>query len=108
MKILLDECIDRRLATYLIEYNVKTVSQMGWSGTKNGQLLGLAAVEFDVFITVDQNLPFEQNLQQFDLAIIVLQTFSNPLADLKLLVPQIISSLPQISKGEATIIKQQN
>ncbi|MDJ0658714.1 MAG: hypothetical protein QNJ42_04410 [Crocosphaera sp.] len=108
MKILLDECIDRRLATYLIEYNVKTVSQMRWSGTKNGQLLGLAAVEFDVFITVDQNLHFEQNLQQFDLAIIVLQTFSNRLADLKLLVPQIISSLPKISKREATIIKQQN
>ncbi|WP_416245286.1 hypothetical protein [Crocosphaera sp. XPORK-15E] len=85
---------------------MKTVSQMGWSGTKNGQLLTLAAAEFDVFLTVAQNLPFEQNLQQFALAIIVLRTFSNQLSDLKQLVPQIISILRTVPKGQATIISQ--
>ncbi|MEB3343162.1 DUF5615 family PIN-like protein [Okeania sp.] len=56
MKIILDECIDRRLAREFVDYEVKTVSQMGWTGTKNGQLLALAETQFDVFITVDRNL----------------------------------------------------
>lgn len=59
MKLLLDECIDRKLAREFVGYEVKTVPQMGWAGTKNGQLLTLAAAEFDVFITVDRNLSFQ-------------------------------------------------
>jgi hypothetical protein len=63
MKILLDECIDsakptlseRRLAREFVDYEIKTVPQMGWAGIKDGQLLVLAAAEFDIFITVDQN-----------------------------------------------------
>lgn len=56
MNILLDECIDRKLARDFPDCEVKTVPQMGWAGVKNGQLLALAQVEFDVFITVDRNL----------------------------------------------------
>ena len=66
MRLLLDECIDRRLMREFTGYNIKTVPQMGWTGIKNGQLLGLASQEFDIFITVDKNLPFEQNLPQFN------------------------------------------
>ena len=69
MRILLDECIDRRLVRDLVGHEVKTAPQMGWSGVKNGQLLALAAVEFDVFITVDRNLSFQQNLPKFDSAV---------------------------------------
>lgn len=69
MRILLDECIDRRLVRDLVGHEVKTAPQMGWSGVKNGQLLALAAVEFDVFITVDRNLSFQQNLPKFDIAV---------------------------------------
>jgi len=79
MKLLLDECIDRRLAREFLEQDIKTVSQMGWSGTKNGKLLALAEKEFDVFITVDCNLSFEQNLPKFDIAVVVLKTYSNRL-----------------------------
>ena len=50
------------------EYEVLTVTENGWSGFKNGDLLALAEVEFDVFLTVDQNLSFQQNLKQFDIA----------------------------------------
>lgn len=82
MKILLDECIDRKLAREFIGYEVKTVPQMGWAGVKNGQLLTLAEAEFDVFITVDRNLSFQQNLPKFDIAVIVLQAPSNRLTDL--------------------------
>lgn len=104
MKILLDECIDRRLAREFGDYEVKTVPQMGWAGIKDGQLLVLAAAEFDVLITVDRNLSFQQNLPQFDIAVIVLHTLSNRLADLKLLAPQILAILDEAVKGQSTIV----
>ena len=104
MKLLLDECIDRRLAREFAGYEVKTVPQMGWSGIKNGQLLGLAEVEFDVFITVDRNLSFQQNLPQFNIAVIVLQAPSNRLADLKPLVPNTLAILKTVTKGQATVV----
>lgn len=62
MRVLLDECIDRRLARDFVGYEVRTVPQMGWAGTLDGDLLLLVASEFDVFITVDRNLSYEQNL----------------------------------------------
>jgi Domain of unknown function (DUF5615) len=104
MKILLDECIDRKLAREFLGYEVKTVPQMGWAGVKNGQLLALATAEFDVFITVDRNLSFQQNLPQFDIAVIVLQASSNRLADLKPLAPQVLTILPAAAKGQTTVI----
>lgn len=104
MKILIDECIDRKLAKALSDHEVKTVPQMGWAGIKNGQLLSLAATEFDTFITVDRNLPFQQNLAQFEMAIVVLAAPSNRLADLQPLVPQILKSLPTLVKGTAIVI----
>ena len=106
MKLLLDECIDRKLARELIDYEVKTVSQMGWSGTKNGELLALAEAEFDVFVTVDRHLPFEQNIQKFDIAVIVLQAPSNRLTDLKPLVPNILAVIPTAVKGKATTVRK--
>ncbi len=101
MKLLLDECIDRRLAKDLGEHDVKTVPQMGWAGIKNGALLALAEKDFDVFITVDRNLAFQQNLPRFNIAVLVLHTTSNRLADLKPLAPKILSTLPTLIRGEA-------
>lgn len=104
MKLLLDKCIDRKLAREFVGYEVKTVPQMGWAGVKNGQLLALAQTEFDVFITVDRNLSFQQNLPQFDIAVIVLQAPSNRLADLKVVVPSILAILPTVVTGQATVV----
>jgi len=101
VKLLLDECIDRRLAKDLGKHDVKTVPQMGWAGIKNGALLTLAEKEFDVFITVDRNLSFQQNLSKFNIAILVLHATSNRLADLKPLAPKILSTLPTLNKGDA-------
>jgi Domain of unknown function (DUF5615) len=67
LKLLLDECVDRRFAGELPGHDVKTVPQMGWAGIKNGVLLTLAEAEFDVFITVDRNLSFQQNLPRFNI-----------------------------------------
>jgi len=104
MKILLDECIDRKLAREFAGYEVKTVPQIGWAGVKNGQLLIFAEAEFDVLVTVDCNLSFQQNLSQLDIAVIVLQAPSNRLADLKPLIPQVLAILATVAKGKATVI----
>ena len=105
MKLLLDECIDRRLAREFGEQNIKTVSQMGWAGTKNGKLLSLAEKEFDIFITVDRNLSFEQNISQFNIAVVVLTAYTNRLIDLKPLVPKVIKILPNLVKGQVILVK---
>jgi hypothetical protein len=105
VRLLLDECIDRRLAKEFVGYEVKTVPQMGWAGIKNGQLLALAETEFDVFITVDRNLSFQQNLPQFKIAVVVLHAFSNRLADLKPLAPKILEVLATVTKGIATVVE---
>lgn len=104
MRILLDECIDRRLAREFSGYEIKTVPKMGWAGIKDDELLALAAAEFDVFITVDRNLPFQQNLINFDLAVIVLQAQSTRLSDLEPLVPEILAILGVAQKGSATVV----
>lgn len=104
MKILLDECLDRRLARDLSGFEVKTVPQMNWAGVKNGDLMALAETEFDVFITVDRNLSFQQNLPKFGIAVLVIRSKSNRLEDLQPFAPKIIKILPALKKGEAIFI----
>ena len=77
---------------------------MGWAGIKDGELLALATAEFDVFITVDRNMSFQQNIPQFDIAVVVLQSPSNRLAGLKPLAPKILAILDEAIKGQATLI----
>lgn len=108
MKILLDECLDRRLGKEIVGYEVKTVPQMNWAGVKNGELMRLAEIEFDVFITVDRNLSFQQNLSKFNIAVLVLRAKSNRLADLKPFARKIIEILPNPTAGKAEIISLDN
>ena len=63
MKVLLDECVNQRLARDFIGHEVSTVEQMGWKSKENGELLALAAKAFEVFVTTDRNLSFQQNVQ---------------------------------------------
>lgn len=98
-------CVDQRFVAELSWYEVKTVAEMGWSGIKNGDLLTLAEEDFDVLITVDRNIPFQQNLSKYNIAVLILHAPSNRLIDLKLLKPKIISILPVLAKGEAEVVK---
>lgn len=77
-----------------------TVSKMGWSGIKNGELLALAENDFDVFVTVDRNLSFQQNLARHAIAVIVLRARSNRLGDLRPLIPRLLDALPNAKGGE--------
>ena len=89
MRLLLDESVPRRLRRALPTHAVKTAVEMGWSGVKNGALLALAAAEFDAFVTVDQNLPYQQNVATLPIAVVVLATRSNELQALLPLVPRL-------------------
>lgn len=75
---------------------------MGWAGTPDGPLLGLAEGEFDVFVTTDRNLSLQQNLTRFNLAVIVLEARTNRLGDLKGLVPKLLEALSTAAPGRAT------
>ena len=96
MKILLDECLPRDFAELLRKYRPKTVPQMGWAGAKNGQLLGMAEKKFDVFVTADQNLVHQQNIKNFNIAIVVLFASRIKVNDLKTLIPQLEKALADI------------
>lgn len=104
MRVLLDECVDRRLARDIVGHDVTTVPQMGWATIRNGDLLALAEGKFDVFVTVDRNLSFQQNLPRFDIAVMILRARSNRLKDLRPLVPKILELLPLAKRGEAILI----
>jgi hypothetical protein len=94
MKILLDECTPRILKRTLHGLEISTVQEMGWAGIKNGDLLALAEDRFDVFVTTDKNLRYQQNLTKRRLAIIELPTNK---------VPIVRSLAPQLQKALATI-----
>lgn len=72
MKVLIDECLPKKLKREVNAEFVRTVPEVGWASIQNGALLRLAEQEFDVFLTNDQNLEHQQNLKEFNLAIVVL------------------------------------
>jgi hypothetical protein len=100
MKVLLDECVPRKLKRELAEHEVLTVTEQGWSGVKNGQLLALAETTFDVFLTVDQNLKYQQNLKSFNIGIILLVSRNNRLKTLLPLMPEAREVLENIKPGD--------
>ena len=99
MRILLDECLPRKLKYELSGYPVETVPECGWAGLKNGVLLNLVEPQFDVFITGDQNLKYQQNLRNRDIGIIILVAPNNRFATLRPLMPQVQRLLESITPG---------
>lgn len=93
MRILLDEDLPRRLGAMLVGHQVSTVQRCGWSGVKNGKLLALAASSFDVFLTMDGNLEFQQNLATLPVAVLVVEATSNRMEHMAPLVPGILQEL---------------
>ena len=99
MRILLDESLPRPLARLLPDHEVRTVAQMGWSGTRNGPLLQLAAADFDVFLTADQNVEHQQKLRTLPIAVVVLVAATNRIESLLPLVPALLRILPTLKAG---------
>ncbi len=106
MRILLDECVPKRLKREFPGQDVHTVQAMGWAGIKNGELLKrMVADSSEVFVTVDQNLRFQPNLQAAKIAILVLVASSNRTADLLPLMPSANAALTTIQVGDCVEIR---
>ncbi len=106
MRLLLDENVDKRLKrSFPEEHEVVTVTEAGWSGKNNGELLRLAEKEFDAFVTTDRGIPYQQNLSRFDLCVIVLEAKSNSYEDLASLMDRINAALGDVIPGEAIRIR---
>jgi len=105
MRILLDECVPRRLRREFPGHDVHTVPEMGWAGKKNGELLQLMAGQsFEVLLTVDQNIRHQQSWQAAGVAAVVLVAASNRLADLLPLMPSALATLGSIKPGDVVEI----
>ncbi len=104
MRVFLDECVDWRFARDIVGHDVKTARQMGWTAINNGELLTLAAEQFDVFVTVDRNLSFQQNLDALPIAVVVLQAKTNRLADLRPLAPSLLAAIESVPSGAVKVV----
>lgn len=93
MRILLDESLPRPLSRLLVGHTVSTVAREGWTRLTNGALLRQAALAFDVVLTADQNIEFQQNLTTLPVAVLVLVADSNRLESLEPLVPALLQAL---------------
>jgi len=100
LKIFLDHCVPKRLLRLLSEHEVKTAYQMGWAAKKNGELLRLVESDFEVFLTVDQNLRHQQNLAYSSLKFIVLVASNNQYDSLALPIPQVKAALTKPVPGD--------
>lgn len=100
MKLLLDECVTRFVKRDLSSHTVHTVEEAGLKGLENGDLLRAASGTYEVLITVDQNLPYQQNIPGLNIAIVVLTAKRNSYAGLKPLLPQALIALKTIRAGD--------
>ena len=105
MRVLLDENLDWRLRRgFDAEHEVVTVQYRGWSGMKNGELLRAAASDFDVFVTLDSNLEYQQNVASLDLAIIVVRAASSDLGDVEPALPELNALVPSVQPGRSYVV----
>ncbi len=100
MKVLLDECLPHQLKSELPDCKVSTVTEMGWSGKTNGILLRLAEHKFDVFLTMDRGVAYQNNLKTYEIAVISLAARNNRFSTLRPLIPKIQFTLRKVQPHE--------
>ena len=104
MRILIDENLPRKLAGHLPGHECRTVVECGWSGKKNGELLELADPLFDVLLTLDKNLPYQQGLRTGQIAVLIVRARSNRIQDLFPIVPACLAALESIQPRQVVRI----
>ena len=104
MRILLDEDLPVQLRHLFPGHEVRTVQYMGWNGLANGELLAMAKGEFDVLVTGDSGIPFQQNISEEDVAVVVLVADSNTRSELEAPVPHVLDVLPTLNRGDVVRI----
>ncbi len=107
MKILLDECVTKRLAGLLAGHEVATVPRMKWSGLRNGPLMAKAVESgFDALLTIDKNLRYQQSIGKHNLTLVIFDTPSSKIEVLKDYVPDFLKMLPTMKKGSFYVIER--
>lgn len=104
-RVLLDECLPKKLKREFLDCAVSTVPEMGWAGKKNGELMKVAHGQFDIFVTADQNLQYQQNLAYADVGVIVLVAVNNRIETLAPLMPQVNEALKNIAASQVIEIE---
>jgi predicted nuclease of predicted toxin-antitoxin system len=105
MRVLIDACLPIQLKEHL-PFASKTAREPGWQAKKNGELLALAQQQFDVLLTIDKNMPSQQFLSRFGIAVVIVRARSNRLTDLLPLVPEITRMVALAKKGQAVLVSQ--
>lgn len=108
MRVLLDECLPKRLKLAFREHTFSTVPEMGWAGKTNGELLQLAKGKFDAFVTVDQNLQYQQNLKDSGIAIVLLVVENSRYETFRPLIPKVQQILNTISTGQLVRLERED
>lgn len=104
MKLLLDECVTNYLKHEFIGHEVSTIEEAGFKGLKNGELLAAASGIFDVLVTVDQNLRFQHNLKNLEIAILLLKANRSTYPMLKPLIPRALEILRELEPGKLLVV----
>lgn len=106
-RVLFDENMPRKLRRELAEFVVRTVQEEGWAGLKNGDLLRAISLSaaFDVFVTADQRLRYQQNVARFAVGVVVIETFDTTLPNLRTMLPQLRAAINGTAHGVITIVK---
>jgi predicted nuclease of predicted toxin-antitoxin system len=107
MKILLDECVTKRLKKHLEEFDVFTVRELGLSGVKNGKLITYCVENyFDILLTIDKNLMFQQNLEKYPVTIVVLNCLTSKIEELVTFLPSLKIQITKLQRRQAYIINK--
>ncbi len=104
MRVILDECLPKRLIHELGLHETVTVPMAGWAGIQNGELLRRISGKFDAFVTIDGNLAHQQNTGKLLFGVVVLRAASNKIEDLRPLVPEILEALGALQAGQVAIV----
>jgi hypothetical protein len=100
MRILLDENFPAEFAKLLVQHEISTIHSLGWSGIKNGELLRRADKICEVFVTLDRNLEFQQNIAVLSFGVVVVRSISNRMVHLTPLVDSILAAAGRVSPGK--------
>lgn len=108
IKILLDECVTKRLKKNLVEFEVFTVRELGLSGIKNGKLMTYCTENnFDILLTIDKNLIFQQNLEKYPMTIVVFNSFTSKIEELETFIPNFKSKVDKFEKHPAYVLEME-
>ena len=106
MRVLIDECVDPRVASLLGDHRAATVHQQGWDAFQDGPLLTVAQEDFDVLLTLDRGLEFQQNLAEFRIGVIVAHVPKNQLPYFRVIQKELLTAIERVRPGEVIHVRK--